>query len=437
MRLPFAKTIKRPFAKARKALPLSLPKADGGRSFGRKVAIAATCLVIFVLLAFPAVFVNNAIGYFPALAFAIVLLLSFVYLKLLKRGLRFDESEVGQGCLRGEKLNFSLTVVNDSILPATAIDVDFFISDLFGAERESTVRRLSLPPRSSKTFDFGVTFDHIGTYGVGIRKIQASDPFGVFRYEKPDSVLSDVSVQPRLFDVEGIEVSAEAAQESKRSITSVISDGMDYCGVREYRWGDPIKAVHWKLSASNPLDECYTRLYETNSNPGISIFLDTDSLDYDAEGLMCVYDTLVESALSLEQWASQFGYETDVRFLDEMGQSMRFDGPLLGNHAEVLDQLPRVRRGSGFGFVELVRSKAASIYAKNNFVICSACISDALIGEIIRIHSSRLKPILIAVVPPSLDEDAKRELRSKLGRLTAAQVECAIVSGAAELSERG
>ena len=423
---------------SKKAVParLKMPRVVTLRGFGRKLKKVLGCLLVFVLLALPAPFVNNAIGYFPAIAFLFVLALSFAYLRLLKRGLVYEEAGVGSGCQRGEKLNLSLVVKNDSILPATSLDVEFFISDLFGGEREKAVRRVSLPPRSSKTFDFAVEFDHIGTYSVGIRRIQASDPFGIFHYEKVQEELHEVSVQPRIFDINAIEVQTDSIEESKRALTSVISDGMDYCGVREYRWGDPIKAVHWKLSASSPLDEYYTRLYETNSSPGVTIFLDVDSLDYDEEDLMGVYDVLVESALSIERWSSQCGYETDIMFLDDDGLPARFEGPLSGHYVELLEILPRVRRGNGLATLELFRNQAASIYAKNNFIMCSACLTDELAGEMIRTKTSRLKPILVAVEPPHSDVERQRMLRSKLNRLSVAQVDYAFVSGAEQLAER-
>ena len=418
--------------------PTARPKRRAfRRPRARSVKTALACLLVLVLLVVPALFVNNAIGYFPAIAFLFALAFSFAYLRVLKRGLAFDETDVGSGCQRGESLKLSLTVKNDSLLPATALDVEFFISDLFGGERESTVRRVSLPPRSSKTFDFAVMFDHIGTYSVGIRRIEASDPFGIFRYQQVQDELHSVSVLPRVYDVDAIELQTDSVQESKRALTSVITDGMDYCGVREYRWGDPIKAIHWKLSASNAAGQYYTRLYETNTSPGITIFLDVDSLDYSDEELMGVYDALVESALSIERWASQRGYEVDLMFFDDAGQAVRFEGPFQGNYTEVLDRLPRVRRGNGLAMLELFRTQAGSIYAKNNFIMCSACLTDELAGEMIRTKTGRLKPILVGVEPPRVDAERQRELRAKLGRLSAAQVDYAVVSGADQLMERG
>ena len=403
----------------------------------RRAKTVLICVLVGVLLAIPAVFANTAIGYFPAIAFIFVLVLSFIYLEVLKRGLTFEEGGVGRGCLRGENLAFNLTVANRAILPATSIDVVFYVSDLFGGERESTTRRLSLAPRSDKTFDFAVTFDHIGTYTIGIRSIVVTDPFGIFHHVRTNDHLAEVAVQPRIYQIADLDLSVEAIQESSRSVKAVISDGMDYCGVREYRWGDPIKAIHWKLSSRYTDDRYLTRLYETNSNPGLWVFVDTDTPDYDVEALMSVYDTLVESALSVESWGASCGYETDVVFLDTAGSAVCIDGPLLGRFEDVLERLPKAKRGEGRDLLELARRRSLSIHAKNNFVICTSCLTDELVGGLIRMHMGRVKPALIAVVPPHMDEGELRQVNARLSRLSSARVDYFIVAQADALVGRG
>ena len=327
---------------------------------------------------------------------------------------------------------------NASFLPVVSLEAEFFISDLFGGERETVVRRISLPPRSSKEFDFSVVFDHIGTYEVGIRRVDVADPFGVFHHIKESNALHEVAVLPRVHAIAALDVSTEAQQEAKRPISSVISDGMDYCGVREYRWGDPIKSIHWKLSARTPSLEYYTRLYETNCNPGLTVAIDLDSLDYSADELMDVYDTVVESALSIEEWAASCGYETDIVFLDDTASRLSVEGPLLGSFEYVLERLPRVAVGDGRAMADLIRSTTASIYAKNNLIVCSACVTEGLVGELMGVQAGRrVKPSLVAVVPAHAQEDRTKPVFAAAGRLSAAHIDAFVVSGAADLKEVG
>lgn len=393
-------------------------------------------IAVGLLLALPIPFVNTAIGYMPLMAYLFTCVLSAAYVRFLKSRLVFEQNRIGEGCLRGEKLAFKLGVQNPTLLPAVSIDVSFFISDLFGGERERAHQCISLPPRSSKTFDFAVCFDHVGEYQVGIDSIELGDPFGLFKSARETGSLQDVFVQPRVYDIADIELSTEAAQESKRTVVTVINDGMDYCGVREYRWGDPIKSVHWKLSASTPTGEYFTRLYETTCNPGIEVLIDFDSLQYPPAALMDAYDALVESALSVESWGSRQGFETNLLFADAAGQTYACKGPLADQRSQLMRLMPRISVGDGRRMLDILRTQASSVYAQNNVFVCSACITDELIGALMSVQSQRKTPILIAVVPHEASDDQRSALSRRLARLSAARIAYRTIETADEL-ERG
>ena len=388
------------------------------------------------MLAVPIPFVNTAIGYFPLIGFLIVLLLSWLYLRVLVAGLDFDQRGVGEGCTRGDFLKFEFVVSNRSILPAVSLGVLFFISDLFGGERESSRRSVGLPPRSSKTYDFAVRFDHIGTYGVGIREIDVSDPFGIFHKVQTFPELKSISVQPRIYDALDLEISTEASKESNRSVVTVIDDGMDYCGVREYRWGDPIKAIHWNLSSRIPEGEYFTRLYETSCNPGLAILVDCESPDFTAEQLMSAYDGIVEAALSIEKWASSNAYESELLFVDRTSRRRRFEGPLAGRFDDILRRLPRISRGDGATLLEMLHSEAASIYAQDNLIVCTSNVTDELVGEMMRVKAGHHSPALIAVLPDGVERELAAKVQARVSRLAGAGINVAVLSEASEL-ERG
>ena len=412
--------------------------ADQGRAkasarFRKRLLTAACSFLVGVLLAIPIPFVNNPIGYVPLIAYLFALLLSWVYLRVLKSGLEFDQKGGGEGCLRGDALHFEFTVNNRSVLPAVSVGVFFFVSDLFGNERESVRRSVGLPPRSSKTFNFAVKFDHIGTYGVGIREIDVTDPFGIFHHVREFEDLQQVNVQPRIVKVVGLEISTEASKESNKAVITVIDDGMDYCGVREYRWGDPIKSIHWKLSSRIPEGEYFTRLYETSCNPGLALVIDCDSFEYASDELMDVYDGVVESALSVELWASKLAYETELLFVDRTGRRRRFEGPLSERYGEILERLPRINPGDGRAVLDILRFEASSIYAQDNIIVCTSHVTDELVGELLRVKAGRRYPVVIAVIPRTLDADVRKQVNARLSRLAAAGVGCIELSRAAEL----
>lgn len=404
----------------------------------KKPVIKALLLVLVgLLLAVPAVFVDTMIGYVPVVGYLFTLLLCRAYVALLQRSMFFDQKGVQGECLRGEKMAFKLDVANNSFLPAICIDAEFYISDLFGGERETTSQRVSLPPRSNKTFGFAVQFDHIGTYQVGIRSLRVGDPFGIFSFQKESQGLQQVTVQPRIVDIAGIEISTESNQEAKRSVVTTIDEGMDYATVREYRWGDPIKSIHWKLSARLTEGEYLTRLYETSCNPGVEIFLDFETPGYDAGSLMDVNDALIESGLSIEMWASQRSYESVLLFVDDHGQNKRFEGPLSSQSAQLVQMMPCIAPGGGAKFVDLLQSEAGAPWAQNNFIVCSSNVTDDLVNALVAIRSNRRMPIFIAIAPRFEDDEQLESIKGRLTQLALAGVPYTLLSSADELEGRG
>lgn len=394
---------------------------------------ALLCVLVFALLAALPVFVNTFIGYVPPVAYLFLLLLSFSYLRLVRRGLRFDELEMGSGCIRGERLALKFVVHNRSFLPAVHLDVQFYISDLFGGEGATAHRRVTLPPRSSKEIAFEVRLDHIGEYSVGVNQVVVWDLLGLFWSTFADGALRQVTVQPRIFEVASLTVSSETASESKKNITTVINDGMDYCGIREYVWGDPIKTIHWKLSAK-AAEDFYTRLYETVCNPGLAIIADFEAPAYTSEELMEVYDSLVETVFSLESYTARNGLDAELLFAAD-GATRRFAGPFGDGAPEVLARMPRIGVGDGLQALEVMQREAASIYSQSNLALCTANVTAELVSALVAVKSNKRMPLLFAIVPHGAEEAKRKELAGLLLRLSSAGVAYVIVSDSAELEE--
>lgn len=410
------------------------PQGHGQR--GRVLRIIV-CALMGLALVLPALFVNKIMGYLPVFAYLFAILFSFLYLRLLSRGLGFEQVGVGRSCMRGEMVKFELVVRNDSVMPAVRVDTLFYISDAVGGPGQTMTRSITIPPRSTKRFEFAVRFDHIGGYEVGIREADVCDLLSLSRKTVMNGRLQKVSVAPRIYDPATLEVSDDAAVEAKTTVRSVINEGMDYAGVREYRWGDPIKTIHWKLSAGTPLGDYYTRLYETATNPGVAVIADLQAPSYGTEELMDVYDAVVESAFSIERYAAEVGMESELLFVDALGAHRRFAGPLQGRYGEIIERMPGISVGDGSAALDMLSEEAASIYGQSNLVICTASVTDELVASMLAIRAGHRSPLLFAIVPPGLDEEERGRLLAPLRRLRGTGIYFAVLERAEELEKDG
>jgi uncharacterized protein (DUF58 family) len=82
-------------------------------------------------------------------------------------------------------------------------------------------------------------------------RLRAADPFGVFRVELEEEARSEVLVLPRARRVAGRSLLGSARPRSGVPGRRVAREPIvtEAVAVREYRSGDPMRHVHWRLSA--------------------------------------------------------------------------------------------------------------------------------------------------------------------------------------------
>jgi hypothetical protein len=141
-----------------------------------------------------------------------------------------------------------------------------------GLGEQVTDLRLTLSPRETRSFGFSASFPHIGNYRAGIRRIELLDALGIFRAVRDQEKSFGVEVLPRMAQIASLPVTANVQAESTHMSVQSPLNGSDYTGVREYAFGDPMKSIHWKLSAH--AGGLMTKQMESYSNTGMSVILD-------------------------------------------------------------------------------------------------------------------------------------------------------------------
>ena len=130
-----------------------------------------------------------------------------------------------------------------------------FVDAIVRVPRHDAVRttrrriRMSLPPLAVYSVANDVTFRHRGTYEIGVCCFYVYDFFRLFRVRVDIDEYHDILVLPRkqLLEGEGAVAVSDTAQTQTKSPFSF--DRLDVLEVRDYRMGDALRDVHWKLSA--------------------------------------------------------------------------------------------------------------------------------------------------------------------------------------------
>lgn len=411
-------------------------RGRAGRSV--KLLLKALALLLVVAVCFvPAVFINNPMGYIPGFVVAFGILFSGLYLLLLRRGLEFAEATRVNECVRGEAVDFVLRLRNTTPLLYPRVEVVFHQTDLFGGEDKVSSADIILLPKASRDFTFSMSFEHIGRYQAGLQKVVIHDLLGLFKITFPNTARQQVDVLPRVVDLHDMSFSSEVPTSSTAALKTVLNEGMDYCTVRDYVWGDPIKAIHWKIS-SRFEDNYVTRIYETCANPSLTTVIDLHAPTCEPTVLMQLYDAVLESALSVDSFARRQGLDSTMAYADETGRVKRFNARLgdasLVKIAGMLKLDSSVYAGGAY---DVLREELNAPAAASNVALCTSALDEQLIKLLQTMKNRRRNPIVFYAIPSGLADAERTELLAPLRQLDVAAIPYVAFSNVEELLGKG
>lgn len=393
------------------------------KAAGRMALVAAAAFVCIL----PPLLAASPITYLPLLAVVLMLLVSWVYLRVLVGHFSFDENQMTRSCERGRDVGMRVALSNGSFLPFPRVEVAFYITDLFGEYDAMRTMTVTLAPHEKAVYDFGAGFTHLGRYSAGVDHIVIYDLLGIFSTRLENATRRTVIVRPRLFDFHEPDISEASEDESVNLLKPLAADSTDYASVREYQYGDPLKTVHWNLSARSADGTMYTRLFEVYVSPSVSVVVDSFSDCDDAEDLMGLFDGIVESSASFSRYARSQGVECVIRYLDRScepasaclaseddADELVLDLRRIGNASrdEALADIP----------IELLRSEGTGSLGASNVAFATSRLNDEVVTALIDVAAHRRNAILLLTLPRTLPARERTEFLKPLRRLSDAQV---------------
>lgn len=373
-------------------------------------------------------------GWLPLLVVVAAVVLARAYLAVLRRGLSFEELGGAGSCVRGDDVSFSVRFSNSTPLLFFRIEAYFYISDLFGNKASETMTTLALSPFETYDLEFKARFNHVGAYSAGLDRIVICDFLRLFTATVGNSARRYVQVAPRIQPLDDIDFSDDSVVENARALKAVLADSLDYAYVREYVRGDPIKNIHWKISART--ESYMTRLFEVYTNPGVAIVMGFYAEGLPAKEVMELFDAVVECAFSVGAFAQEQGMDAEVLYENAHGEQVMRTSWRPDEMAEIVGELPRMGDDPALraGAIDVITGQATAQYGQNNVVICTADLSDELVGAVVESKAHRRTPLVIAAVPRSLVDKEREDYAASLLRLDAADIGYVVLSGAEELA---
>ena len=279
--------------------------------------------VSFGFLLLSAVSMGNRMYLLLSLIIAIAWALAYVSVRMAERSVKVSHGLNHTRVNRGEGVAMEVSVSHKSLLPIAPVSLKMRATS---NTPSATIYLTELGRRTQKV-TYHLQAEHVGAMFPGVESFTVSDVFGLFQKEHtPESVGNELLVLPVPFDVAPLTFAAgDMGVETMKRAMEDPSSPSDFRG---YQPGDPLKRIHWKMSARKR--EIMIRQFEEPALPDALVLMDTSPPNLPAgiapEQIGFLQDAILETAASVVN--VQISHENPVRLPLVGDRPMEYHGTM-------------------------------------------------------------------------------------------------------------
>ncbi len=315
-------------------------------------------ILYLILTIMAGIFAYAEGGNLPYVIFYVLLVSFVVALVTIIKYKRNLEVKVGlqkQIYSTGENDELTMIIRNQGIIPVPYMIVkNSALGSINGSYRGDAI---SLGIDDNLWIKNKIKFSHRGEYDFGDIYMEISDFFNIFTYTLNMSNKKPVKVYPRIYELEKIEAKGMDIFKNTLVKKSGIEDMYNLSEVREYREGDSLKRVHWKVSAKQ--GDLYVKNFDTVSGEEGHLFLDMSmgNFQYDRSGMQ--EEQMIDFFSSLIFYMVEKGVKSKLHINDSHGKSLEINGRT--DFDELLDYFVKQKSDGQENFVRFIHSRMGRI----------------------------------------------------------------------------
>ncbi len=241
-------------------------------------------VVYLILLVFAVIFtqalespVSIVFLWFTIILPFVMLIVAFTSRNAVTVFLRADEKTAE----KHEEVPYEFIIINNSILPLPYVEAYVSVPSSTGVRSDE--KRLMIPilPKGRYHFSDKVTFKYRGKYNIGVGNVYVTDFLGFYCIKKEINIYEEIFIMPRKRFLDRDNVNAPSDLPSDSNVTVKGIESSESNRIREYRAGDSLKHVHWKLSSK--MSELQVNEYKPNAGKNVYVFCDYSVLPSEVE----------------------------------------------------------------------------------------------------------------------------------------------------------
>lgn len=278
---------------------------------------------VIIALVINYIFSDDYTGLYLLLVIPLILFVSAGYTFVVNRLSRVIIT-VPETCRKNENITGTIQIISGNGFPVFKLRVKLLIKNLMTGETKEMMFFHHISGKHSEPLEFTLSSMMCGRMEISLASMEIFDLMGV--YKRNIKMLSEaaVTVFPETFKMKP-EIRSGALADNDSIEYSEVTPGYDVSevfGIREYREGDSIKNIHWKLTS-----KCEDIIVKVPSLPmENSILLVLERIiDKGAGYGYKVLDSLAEIFITLSQTLIHDGVKHDIAWYDcRRGQVMTY-----------------------------------------------------------------------------------------------------------------
>lgn len=386
-------------------------------------------LTIVIVIAGPALLINSPISYVPMVFVMFLVTISYIYIFAASRFFHLDVESVRlKSCERLSETDYKINIENRSwlVLPRVSFSVILENEDAYAVKCYEY--DFIFNPKEKKEISLTMSFPHIGRYRVIISKIRFCGFIDLLYLKKSTKWKEEVIVTPKIYDIHNYQINTtNPVFTINYNVLHKIKGG-EFNDVREYVPGDPIKNIHWKLSAHS--NEMFTRIINADAVSGITVFIDfsyREGMDYNKK--LNVYDCMVEAAYTCGIYSLSSDY--GVSYIYSMLNSPAFFSPATEEElGEFIYSIPKSTAEEKYYAGLLIAEYLNAVICFDNVIVLTSNIGFDMI-ELLSEYKDKGKYPVLFYVKQENDEKLTEEIEDCLSK---SGISCFTISNAEEFT---
>ncbi|MGI6542229.1 MAG: DUF58 domain-containing protein [Limnochordia bacterium] len=305
---------------------------------------------------------------------------------------------------RGESFTVKLEVSNPIWTPLVWVSAT---DELPTGMPTITARQaiFALAPKQTVSFSYESQGKRRGVHQIGPIYLEAGDPWGLETLRGRVDSFADVIVYPQVHALSDLRLPSSLPVGEVRTSQRFFEDPARTIGVREYKPGDPLKRMHWKVSAR--ANHLHVREFQPTIALDTTLFLNLNSDEYEPSALGYMSEFAIEVAASLAYYLHQ------QRQPVGLVTNGRDGGPVIGEVntkpiqissrkgasqlMQIMEALARVQVHAGKPFTSCLTDEGRQLSWGSTLLIITPDDTDEIVETLLNLRSAGYRLVVFLV----------------------------------------